>query len=369
MEELFSDIIGNPKAKKYLLNAYRKKALGHCLLFYGASGIGKKLFAEALAALVLSDGGKNKGAITKVKEGNHPDYRLFLPEGKSGMHSIESMRALKDEVNYAPFESEYKVYVIEEAHRMLATSANALLKTFEEPGKKVLFILLTDQKEHILSTIQSRLRTLYFNALIEDEVEEYLIKRKGVEENLAKTLSLVSRGSIGLALKFLKEENHKPYSSLFELLSKKPFSTYGELSKKCQELASFFDKMKEEIGEVVRKEIEQGFQMEELKAKDKLSLEKEIEGGIASQMASTYKHFLEDIVYFFRDQHLLYQGFSSKYLLNRHLKDQKKNSPMKEPPSIGVLQKAAEEAWIGILRGLNLTQVFENLFIKLGFLG
>ena len=80
------------------------------------------------------------------------------------MHSIDALRSLQKEVYLAPYEAKWKVFIIHDADRMLPTSANALLKTFEEPYKTSVIILLSSKPEN-LPTLLSRCRRWHFNSL------------------------------------------------------------------------------------------------------------------------------------------------------------------------------------------------------------
>lgn len=93
----------------------------------------------------------------------HPDLHQYYPEGKSGMHAIETLRGLMADVALSPFQAKYKVFIIHEADRMLPTSAHALLKTLEEPSAQTVIILVTQEKEKILPTLISRCQTFYYN--------------------------------------------------------------------------------------------------------------------------------------------------------------------------------------------------------------
>ncbi len=79
------------------------------------------------------------------------------------MHSIESVRNFIHEVSMAPYGSKYKVFIIHDAERMLPTSANALLKTFEEPSKNSVIILISNHADILIPTILSRCTVVRFN--------------------------------------------------------------------------------------------------------------------------------------------------------------------------------------------------------------
>ena len=137
---MFEDIVGNDQIKEYLKRMVEQRAVANSLLFAGPEGIGKSLFAHALAKMLLGSD-------------SHPDLHVYRPEGKIGMHSIDSMRQFSEDVYLAPFQGQWKVFIIHDAERMLTYSANALLKTFEEPAKDALIILLSSAPAALLPTI------------------------------------------------------------------------------------------------------------------------------------------------------------------------------------------------------------------------
>lgn len=94
---------------------------------------------------------------SKIDSRNHPDVHLYSPEGKSLMHSMASIQKLIREIALPPFEAPSKVFIIEDAEKMLPSSSNALLKTLEEPPKDTFFFLLSNHPELLLPTISSRL--------------------------------------------------------------------------------------------------------------------------------------------------------------------------------------------------------------------
>lgn len=112
-----------------------------------------------------------------------PDLFEYRPEGKVGLHTIERMRELKEEVYLPAYQHDKKVFVIYEADRMLPQAANALLKTFEEPAPGVILILTTMRREKILPTILSRCQTFWVAGKPTEEpflpvVETFLSEKK-----------------------------------------------------------------------------------------------------------------------------------------------------------------------------------------------
>ncbi len=130
-----------------------KGRLPHLLLFSGPKGSGKRACAECVAREFLKLGEQEVA----------PDLHLYLPEGKTGMHSVQAVKRLIDEVIVEPFGGYGKVFIIVDAERMLPSAANALLKTLEEPPEKTLIMLLTSRKDRMLPTILSRCQEVRFS--------------------------------------------------------------------------------------------------------------------------------------------------------------------------------------------------------------
>ena len=193
---MFETILGNKSAKTYLQKALQEDRLPHALLFAGPAGIGKSLFAQEIASHLLDS------PLERIEKKTHPDFHALFPEGKSGIHSIETLRHLIDDVHAMPFEGVGKVFVIYDAERMQPAAANALLKTLEEPSPLTTLFLLTSRPQDILPTIQSRCSKVHFHPLAESEIVS-LLKNRGVEERYA----LGAQGSIGKALE-LAEKKH-----------------------------------------------------------------------------------------------------------------------------------------------------------------
>jgi DNA polymerase-3 subunit delta' len=94
--------------------------------------------------------------LLQSQAGSQPDLHLLQPEGKSGNHPFESIQQLVREMPLPPYASSCKVFIIEQAERMLSTSSNALLKSLEEPAEDTYLILLSDHPDLLLPTLLSR---------------------------------------------------------------------------------------------------------------------------------------------------------------------------------------------------------------------
>lgn len=136
--------------------------LPHAMLFAGAKGIGKRQLAEALAQLLLCltpvEGvvcGKCRGCQLN-KANNHPDLIRVEPEEGSKGIKVDQVRTLIEELSKTSQQGGYKVVIIDPAEGMNANSANALLKSLEEPAARTLLILVSHSASSVLPTIRSR---------------------------------------------------------------------------------------------------------------------------------------------------------------------------------------------------------------------
>jgi DNA polymerase III subunit delta' len=153
----------------FLLERYQKKRLPSVFLFEGMKGIGKMHFAQAFAAFLLCQSKHTNtqcgacGACHFIKSGTHPDFIQVVGEGSGQMITIDQIRVLNEEVFKTTYLEGVRVVIIESAHRLNLSAANALLKTLEESPLFVIFILLTDQSYQILPTIRSRCERIKFS--------------------------------------------------------------------------------------------------------------------------------------------------------------------------------------------------------------
>ncbi len=154
----------------------RRGRLPHALLLTGARGIGKSMlarcFAESLlceAPLPTSTACGSCLACGWLKQGNHPDFRLIQPEAMddertetdskkkpSQQITIDQIRALDDFLHVGTHRHGVRVVLIAPAEAMNRSTANALLKSLEEPSSDTLFLLVSDDMERLLPTIRSR---------------------------------------------------------------------------------------------------------------------------------------------------------------------------------------------------------------------
>ena len=163
-------------------NVLRDDKLSHAYIFFGARGTGKTSVARIIA-----------------RELGTTDTDTYEIDAASN-RGIDDIRILRDGVNTLPFDSKYKIYIIDEAHMLTTPAANALLKTLEEPPAHCIFILATTDPEKLPKTILSRCQKIEFkkaDTLTLVEMIEDVAKLEGytLKENVAEHIALLGDGS------------------------------------------------------------------------------------------------------------------------------------------------------------------------------
>ncbi|MWV47596.1 DNA polymerase III subunit delta' [Paenibacillus sp. HJL G12] len=161
----FQDIMGQDTAKQLLQSALRSDSVSHAYIFSGPAGCGQMktamTFAQALFCTELQDDACGHCLeCRKVLHGNHPDLHLLAPDGSS--IKIDQIRELQRVFSYRSESKNPKVYIIDHADTMTVQAANSLLKFLEEPPVPAVAVLITENGQALLPTIQSRAQTIAF---------------------------------------------------------------------------------------------------------------------------------------------------------------------------------------------------------------
>ncbi len=175
----FEDVAGQEHVVKTLRNAISQGHVAHAFLFSGPRGVGKTTIARILAKSLNCEKGPtpipcNQCANCKeITDGSSLDVREIDGASNNG---VDEIRALRENVKFAPAAAKYKIYIIDEVHMLSGAAFNALLKTLEEPPSHVKFIFATTENHKVPATILSRCQCYDFRRISLAEIADNLGK-------------------------------------------------------------------------------------------------------------------------------------------------------------------------------------------------
>jgi DNA polymerase-3 subunit delta' len=351
---MFEKIVGNSPIKNILQRLIAKNALSHSLLFAGPKGVGKSLFALTLAEYLLDCP-------------QHPDLHIYRPEGKTGMHSLTAMRQLSEEVYLAPFSGKRKIFIIDDADRMLSSSANALLKTFEEPTTDSLILLISSTPSALLPTILSRCFTLFFHSLSETEIALILQQRWQLSSDQATHIASQAQGSLSHAIRLLKQGENSLRTLVLKRLSQGLTKSYHEIISCAQKFAAQLEEAQSLWEKELKAEILQNG-WENLTASQKQEVEKEVEGAIAIRLRHEVQALLDQILGWYRDMQLIKVNGPRHYLLHRDFEEELEQALQRgELRPLEKVQQVIADARLALERSTSLSLCFENVLLRLNF--
>ncbi len=190
--ETFEDVIGQDHIVNVLKAALKEGKVSHAYLLTGSRGTGK----TTIARIIARELGTSPNDIYEMDAASN--------------RGIDDIRELREGVRTLPFDSKYKVYIIDEVHMLTKEAFNALLKTLEEPPAHVIFILATTELEKVPETIVSRCQNFQFKkpteAILKTIVEHVAKKEKvKIAGDAAELIALLGDGSFRDTLGMLQK--------------------------------------------------------------------------------------------------------------------------------------------------------------------
>jgi len=208
----FREILDQDIAVHALQAAMEKDRVAHAYIFVGPAGVGRKLTARVFAMSLNCESFEDCnpcGACAScrlIAEGKHPDVQTIMPTKRSSTITVEQIEALLPFAHMRPLRGKHKVFILSEADRLGAGSANKMLKTLEEPPPRTAFILITENPERVLPTVVSRCQMIKFGRLRTGSVERILISDYGIERQSASVAAELAAGQVTRGLEFADPE-------------------------------------------------------------------------------------------------------------------------------------------------------------------
>ena len=247
---LFNQIIGQEHIKNHLKVSAENGRIPHAQLFVGKEGSGTLPMAIAYAQFLLCNFSDNAEVCdlkceklqhpdlhfafpvtTNEKVKKHPVSNLFLEEWrtfvasqpygslfnwlqhigvekKQGIIGVDEAEEIVKKLTLKSYEGGFKVMIIWMAEKMNIAAANKLLKLIEEPPKKTIFLLITENEEQLINTIKSRCQALHFPALSEQDISNALVVNYQAPDNEAAKIAHQAEGNFNKALHLLEHDSN-----------------------------------------------------------------------------------------------------------------------------------------------------------------
>lgn len=174
----FSELAWQPEIQQLLTQSLAKNQLAHLYLFHGSQGSGRLHTAISLSKAILCENEEKRFcnhclACRQIDHRNHPHFQVIEPDGST--LKIEQMRQIKKNFSMRSILQQPRVYIFLEADKMTIQAANSLLHFLEEPDAQLLVILLSENRQSILPTIQSRAQSIIFTPMSRDKMYQLLL--------------------------------------------------------------------------------------------------------------------------------------------------------------------------------------------------
>ena len=188
----FKEVLGQDHIIKVLEGALKMGNVAHAYLFSGSRGTGK----TSVARIMANDLGCSVNDVHEIDAASN--------------RGIDDIRELREAVRTLPFDSKYKIYIVDEVHMLTREAFNALLKTLEEPPNHVIFILATTELQKVPETIISRCQTFVFKKPSDNSLKSFILEivkkeKFKLDSGSAELIAILGDGSFRDALGILQK--------------------------------------------------------------------------------------------------------------------------------------------------------------------
>lgn len=245
----FKEIVGQEHIVTHIKNAVKLNKISHAYMICGEKGMGKKLVADRFSMLLQCEGDNEKPcmqcrACKQAMGKNNPDIKWVYHEKPNTISVEEAREQLINDIAIKPYSSKYKIYIIDEAEKMSVAAQNAILKTIEEPPEYGIIMILTQSKEMMLETIQSRCVLLEMRPVQKNDFKTYFQSKMKVPDYEIDSLLEFSAGNIGKARDMVESDQYSAMRDhVVEILKNIKKMDAATFSSKMKEAANYKNDM------------------------------------------------------------------------------------------------------------------------------
>lgn len=208
----FKDVVGHKDIIRYLQSVVKEDKVSHAYIMNGEKGSGKKMLAKLFAMTLLCEKGgadpcTSCHSCIQAESDNHPDIIMVSHEKPNSIGVDDIREQVNNTIDIKPYQSHYKIYIIPQADMMTVQAQNALLKTIEEPPHYAVIILLTENAEMLLPTINSRCVMLKLRNIKDTLIRKYLMEKFEVPDYKADICTAFAQGNVGKAIMLANSEH------------------------------------------------------------------------------------------------------------------------------------------------------------------
>jgi len=272
MRSYLNALIGNVNARERIGSSIERGTLPHALLIEGPGGSGKHTLATEIAAALNCEHRADPSyplpchscnSCRRISARSFTDVKVLSKAKDKATIGVGEVKLFKEDMYLSATESDYKIYIIENAELLTPQAQNALLIALEEPPRNVVIMLLCEQADKLLSTIKSRVQQVAMSRFRIEELDSYISANVGAAADMKqldskkfKGILLASDGYIGRAIELISpknaEESRRKRALTENIVSKMTARTpYSQLMSVMRELSAKRADLSDELEQIM----------------------------------------------------------------------------------------------------------------------